>query len=686
MYTKFYGLKEKPFKLVPDPRFLYMSEVHRAAISHLQYGLEDRNGFVVITGELGSGKTLLLRVLLNGLPRTSLVARIINTNFNAKELIEHILNEFGIETRDETKPKMISMLTQLLLKAYSERREVLLVIDEAQNLSIDAMEELRMISNLETSTEKLVQIVMVGQPQLKYKLNLPDLEQLRQRVTVQFHMTPLSEEETSLYVNHRLSVAIGRPSEIFTPEALKKIYAYSKGIPRLINVISDAGLRLGYVEEKKIVDGEIMDGVIQELQEIGSPSAAQVLPRKSTETDPLDLYVIELNKKFQTLYDQMQKVYIQKGEENQLIYERLLNMEEEMQAKGNLFNLQDREQMLFRKESEIHQKLSEVSKRLDEINTLKESIEEKRNEVLEKIQQAELRPAPSGEQEDPASGRPEAAGGGVEDKEIFKKRIEEPGEVQARLEEREEELDGKMEDLKGIIQELENKKVLLEAIGQDKSIEDRLKELEKQQQSVRRKEEELTEKILLLEKGTPRPAAGAVRISGPGDQASFDLKEELFLDLISQIDSLKSDMDSLDFQKQIMETIRAEEADLPTGMERIDKNYVQLKKKEEKLLKNIEASKKSFRAFEVQAAAEDSGTGAWLGKERLLEKKLDELRNMILRIGGKDAPLTRGDRGPVFFHAMVRASSGQESEDSHRENKALGRRFNRIIRKILQGS
>ncbi len=684
MYTQFYGFKEKPFKLVPDPRFLYMSEVHRSAISHLRYGLEDRNGFVVITGELGSGKTLLLRVLLNSLPRTSLVARIINTNFNAKELLEHILNEFGVETYGETKPKMISILTQLLLKAYSERREVLLVIDEAQNLSIDALEELRMISNLETSTEKLVQIVMVGQPQLRYKLNLPDLEQLRQRVTVQFHITPLSEEETSLYVNHRLSVALGNPAEIFAPQALKKIYAYSKGIPRLINVISDAGLRLGYVEEKKIIDGEIMDGVIQELQEIGSPATSQVMPRERTETVPLDLHVIELNKKFQTLYDQMQKVYIQKGEENQLIYERLLNMEKEMQAKENLFNLQDRERVLFRKESEIHQKLSEVSKRLDEINALKESIEEKRLEVLERIQQADLRPGPSGGHEDPASEKSAAVSGVVVEEETFKKRIKELEEVQARLKEREEELNGKMEDLKDIIQELENKKVLLDAISQDKSIEERLNELEKQQQSVRRKEEDLMDKIALLEKGRSLPdiqTDGQIHASVSSKTAFPEVQEELFLDLISQIDSLKTDIESLEFHKQIMETMAGEEEGLPPRMERIDKNYLSLKKKEEKLLKKIAASKKSFRAFEAQAATEGPYTGSWLRKERLLEKRLDELKNMILKIGKKESTFTQRDGSPALSHAMEIEASGQVSEDFTREKKG---RFNRIIRKILQ--
>ncbi|MDX1764892.1 MAG: AAA family ATPase, partial [bacterium] len=238
MYEHFFGFTEKPFKMVPDPRYLYLSGAHKAALSHLKYGLEDRNGFVVITGEVGCGKTLLLRVLMNELPRTTEVARVINTNFNALELLEHVLHDFGVETKGETKPRMVALLNQKLLESYAEHKDALLVVDEAQNLSFDAIEELRMISNLETNTEKLIQIVMVGQPQLRLKMNHPDLEQLRQRVTVQYHLTALDEPDTAGYVNHRLQVAGTESVEVFTPEALKLIYDYSQGIPRLINVVA----------------------------------------------------------------------------------------------------------------------------------------------------------------------------------------------------------------------------------------------------------------------------------------------------------------------------------------------------------------------------------------------------------------------------------------------------------------
>jgi general secretion pathway protein A len=467
MYKKFYGFQEKPFKLVPDPRFLYMSEVHQSAIFHLQYGLEDRSGFVVITGAVGSGKTLLLRYLLNALPRSVQVARVINTNFNAKELLEHILNEFGVESHGETKPKMLSLLSQLLLQAYSERREALLLIDEAQNLSIDAMEELRMVSNLETNTEKLIQIVMVGQPQLRYKLNLPDLEQLKQRVTVQYNLSPLSEKDTFGYVNHRLAVACGDPIEIFTPEALSKIHEYSGGIPRLINVVSDASLRLGYVEEKKVIDETVVDDVILELKEAEGPEDVQV-GTKEGKSASLDLHLIELNRNFQTLYEQMQKFYLQKEENDRLVYERLLNVNQEVQTKDNLSTLHERERMVFEKESEINRKLSEVSKRLDEINTLKEGLEDKQMEVQVKVDEADLHLRTLQQREESLDrGSRKVPVLASSDEKTFQKKLVQLDGVQKRLLTREEELNQKMDGLKKLIHELQNKKELLDSLGRE---------------------------------------------------------------------------------------------------------------------------------------------------------------------------------------------------------------------------
>ncbi len=286
MYEKFFGFKEKPFRLVPEPRFFYMSTAHRAALCHLQYGLEDRNGIVAVTGEVGSGKTLLLRILMDSVPRTFVVARVFNTNLDPKELLQQILHEFGVEAEGASKPKMLALLNDFLIRCYGRRREVVLIIDEAQNLSVEALEEVRMLSNLETKTDKLIQIFLVGQPQLREKLRLAQLEQLRQRITVHYHLSAMEEEDTFKYVHHRLALGTGVPVKLFTQEALKRIHEYSGGIPRLINLAADAALRFGFAEDKKIIDSSILDEVIRELGDVGTLAEAPPPQRPRASTRP----------------------------------------------------------------------------------------------------------------------------------------------------------------------------------------------------------------------------------------------------------------------------------------------------------------------------------------------------------------------------------------------------------------
>jgi putative secretion ATPase (PEP-CTERM system associated) len=269
MYERFYELRERPFALSPDPDYLYPSRVHREALDYLRYGLESQAGFVVITGEIGSGKTTLLQTLLRGLDSDTTVGRIVNTMLEPRELLETIMIDFGLDPTGRSKPIMLRDLAQYLVDQRLAGRLVLLVIDEAQNLSLAALEELRMLSNLETEKSKLLQIVLVGQPNLRDKLAAPELEQLRQRITVSYHLQPLDAEETVNYINHRLRrAALGAPLE-FPRDATDLIHGRSRGVPRIINVICDAALVFGYAEERRQVDVALVSEVLAELETTG---------------------------------------------------------------------------------------------------------------------------------------------------------------------------------------------------------------------------------------------------------------------------------------------------------------------------------------------------------------------------------------------------------------------------------
>lgn len=269
MYERFYELRERPFALSPDPDYLYPSRVHREALDYLRYGLESHAGFIVITGEIGSGKTTLLQTLLRGLDSQTTVARIVNTILEPRELLETILIDFGLDPAGKSKPLLLRDLAQYLVDQRLAGRMVLLVIDEAQNLTVAALEELRMLSNLETEKSKLMQIVMVGQPTLREKLNAPELEQLRQRITVSYHLRPLDEDETANYINHRLRrAATGAPLE-FPREATDAIHARGRGVPRIVNVICDAALVFGYAEERRLIDLALVQEVLGELEITG---------------------------------------------------------------------------------------------------------------------------------------------------------------------------------------------------------------------------------------------------------------------------------------------------------------------------------------------------------------------------------------------------------------------------------
>ena len=281
MYERFYQLRERPFALSPDPDYLYPSRVHQEALDYLRYGVESQAGFIVITGEIGSGKTTLLQTLLRTLDSQTTVGRIVNTMLEPRELLETIMIDFGLDPTGKSKPLLLRDLSQYLVDQRLAGRLVLLVIDEAQNLGLAALEELRMLSNLETEKSKLLQIVLVGQPTLRDKLAAPELEQLRQRITVSYHLRPLDADETGLYINHRLRRASVGAALSFPRAATDLIHTRSNGVPRIINVICDAALVFGYGEESRVFDESTIAVVLDELAETG------VLPARSRVEGPV---------------------------------------------------------------------------------------------------------------------------------------------------------------------------------------------------------------------------------------------------------------------------------------------------------------------------------------------------------------------------------------------------------------
>ncbi|MFQ5904185.1 MAG: ExeA family protein, partial [Candidatus Binatia bacterium] len=274
MYEEFYSLKEKPFNLTPDPRFFFLSENHRGAFEHLLYGIKEREGFILITGEVGAGKTTLCRVLLNKIESNATdTALILNPMFSGQELLQCILSDFGIQSKATTKKELLDDLNRFLLSQQAVSRNSVLIIDEAQNLPLPVLEEIRILSNLETEKEKLLQIILMGQVELKEKLSLPRLRQLNQRISIRYHLQPLGREEVPRYIQHRLTVAGSSGDVHFTSGALREIYYYSQGIPRLINLASDRALLAGYAEQSREIRRETVIKGLKSLEgEETSPS------------------------------------------------------------------------------------------------------------------------------------------------------------------------------------------------------------------------------------------------------------------------------------------------------------------------------------------------------------------------------------------------------------------------------
>ena len=267
MYLDFHGFREKPFNLTPDPRFVFLSKNHKEAFAHLLYGINNRAGFILLTGEVGSGKTTVLRALLGQLdPDHYRTALIFNPCLSPGELLQNINREFGIPANTSNSSSFLDNLNQFLLQQNAEGRTVVLVIDEAQDLEAPVLEQIRLISNLETDREKLIQIVLSGQPELLKILKRNEMRQLSQRITVRYHLKPMDFEDTVHYINHRLEVAGGRGAVIFSNSALKRIYRYSGGLPRLINAACDRALLTGYTRDTSRISLRIAAAGIKDIR------------------------------------------------------------------------------------------------------------------------------------------------------------------------------------------------------------------------------------------------------------------------------------------------------------------------------------------------------------------------------------------------------------------------------------
>jgi general secretion pathway protein A len=287
MYIAHYGLREKPFSLTPDPRFLFLSASHREALAHVLYGIDQGEGFIAVTGEVGTGKTTLCRTLIDRLSVETELAYLFNPALDPDELLRAIAMEFDLPAVGRTRAQLLERLNAFLLDASRRGRRVLLIVDEAQNLSIETLEQMRLLSNLETARSKLIQIVLFGQPELDAKLDSRALRQLRQRISVRWRLGELSDEEARSYVLHRVRVATGDEHDLFTPGALRQIGRRSRGIPRLLNLLADRSLLAGYAEGAKRVSGSHVDRAAREIlgaRRARRPGWRRVIPSRHRES------------------------------------------------------------------------------------------------------------------------------------------------------------------------------------------------------------------------------------------------------------------------------------------------------------------------------------------------------------------------------------------------------------------
>jgi len=358
MYESFYGLKEKPFNLLPDPEYLFMSQGHENTYTHLEYAIAENKGFVVITGEIGSGKTTLLNFLLERIGEDINIGLINNTYVRPTQLIKMICREYELEVEGMDKTEMIDLFHGFLLRQFAERKRVVLIIDEAQNLSAETMEEIRMLSNLEAEKHHLLQMILVGQPELKHKLQRKELRQFAQRVTVSCHLNGLNKEEVDKYIRHRLKVAGAEDADVFgakNPDifnsgAITAIASYSRGIPRIINILCDTALVYGYADELKVIDEKAIEHVIRAREaggifsgipqdEKGEPSSA---PMEDVISGSLENRLGEMERRIRLMEDvvggmgqRVDNLVQKKNERDTIVLELFKMLKKSMESRFN---------------------------------------------------------------------------------------------------------------------------------------------------------------------------------------------------------------------------------------------------------------------------------------------------------------------------------------------------------------
>jgi general secretion pathway protein A len=400
MYEKFYGFKENPFTITPDPKFFFPSPKHTEVLDSLIYTVTERRGFAVITGEIGSGKTTICRTLLSRLNPGTKVTMITNTYLSPKELLSYTLEELGVTFNGREKSNLLSCLRKFLVEQLYLDFNVVLIIDEAQNLSLNVLEEIRMLSNLETEKKKMIQIILTGQPALKDKLASKELEQLRQRINVQYHIPPLNRINSERYINHRLEVASinGNRKVEFTPEAIDKIYAHSQGIPRVINMVCNNALLIGYVTEAAQITPEIIKEAIeiqfnQENPELKTTETQ--LKQKNSELKETETQLKQLNEqlnsnqeKLATRQSQLQEAGTKLTQLNEQLNQLKKNKEEVQLQQAKL------EQLWLERQKQWQAKEEEASKQLQStqaaLNNSKSLLDEKTLELKELTKRIEL--------------------------------------------------------------------------------------------------------------------------------------------------------------------------------------------------------------------------------------------------------------------------------------------------------